>query len=146
MNQLIRNNHGFTLLEMLLVLSILIITSSIVYQFAMKISEKQSVNQFIQQVQLDIQRVQALSLSEPRLIYFSFSDRSYQAYYENAREKIVEGSYPPEVQLIKFSTLRKITIFSGEFWEFGTIRFHTPLGERQIIVNIQKGRMKIVEL
>lgn len=141
-----KNDQGFSLIEMLLVLFIVIVVSSIVYKVTYTISEKQAVEQFFNQVQLDIQRMQALAIEEKKTINVLFSDNNtYKAYY-SLDGKIFERSFPSIVQLNIYSNLKNIVIYpNGEVVNFGKIIFYTPFGERQLIVNIQKGRMRIVD-
>ncbi|RNC99218.1 type II secretion system protein [Lysinibacillus halotolerans] len=142
-----KNDQGFSLIEMLLVLFIVIVVSSIVYKVTYTISEKQAVEQFFNQVQLDIQRMQALAIEEKKTINVLFSDNNtYKAYYSLDGKKIFERSFPSIVQLNIYSNLKNIVIYpNGEVVNFGKIIFYTPFGERQLIVNIQKGRMRIVD-
>lgn len=143
----IKTDKGFTLIEMLLVLFIVIVVSSFVYKISLTITEKQVINQFFNQVQLDIQSMQALAIEEKKTINVLFSDNNtYKAYYSLDGKKIFERSFPSIVQLNIYSNLKNIVIYpNGEVVNFGKIIFYTPFGERQLIVNIQKGRMRIVD-
>ncbi|MBD8026080.1 type II secretion system protein [Ureibacillus sp. Re31] len=143
----IKTDKGFTLIEMLLVLFIVIVVSSFVYKISLTITEKQVINQFFNQVQLDIQSMQALAIEEKKTINVLFSDNNtYKAYYSLDGKKIFERSFPTNIQLNIYSNLKNIVIYpNGEVVNFGKIIFYTPFGERQLIVNIQKGRMRIVE-
>ncbi|SOC27372.1 prepilin-type N-terminal cleavage/methylation domain-containing protein [Ureibacillus xyleni] len=144
MRGLIFNSKGYTLLEILLVLFVVTIISSIALQFTNKFSEKHLVDMFIQQVQLDIQTIQAHSIEHETVITLEFnSQNSYYAYYDRGG-RIFERTYPPGIEITPYSTVRKIRMFKGVNYDFGKLRFKTPLGEKQIILNINKGRMKIV--
>lgn len=143
----IKTDKGFTLIEMLLVLFIVIVVSSFVYKISLTITEKQVIDQFFNQVQLDIQSMQALAIEEKKTINVLFSDNNtYKAYYSLDGKKIFDRSFPTNIQLNIYSNLKNIVIYpNGEVVNFGKIIFYTPFGERQLIINIQKGRMRIVE-
>ena len=142
-----KENGGFTFIEMLLVLTIVGMITTIVSHFALSISEKRNIDQFFTQVIYDIQRVQALAIEEEKSIQILFSDSNrYSAYYELGGEKIFVRNFPEEVKLNIFSNLKKFYIQpNGDVSQFGTIIFHTPNGERKLIVNIQEGRLRLVE-
>lgn len=147
MKRITLDSRGYTLLEMLLVLFILTIISSIVLQFSNEFAEKQKVESFIQQVQFDIQTIQALTIEQGRVITIEFNDKqSYYAYYDRSGQRIIDRPYPANIEFSPFSTVKLIRIFNGEINDFGKLKFITPLGEKQIIINIHKGRMKLAEL
>lgn len=68
----IKTDKGFTLIEMLLVLFIVMVVSSFVYKISLTITEKQVIDQFLNQVQLDIQSMQALAIEEKKTINVLF--------------------------------------------------------------------------
>lgn len=147
MNRILKNNQGYTLIEMLIVLFIIVTISSLVFQFTIKITEKRVVEQFFSQVMLDFQRVQALAIEEGRTITFVFIDNNtYKAYYDLGGNSILEKSFPKGIELNIYSNLKKIEFHpSGEVGKFGTILFNTPFGEKRLIVNMQKGRLRLNE-
>lgn len=147
LKRLLKNNRGFTLLEMLLVLFIITTISSIVFQFSIKLTEKREVEEFFNQLLLDIQRVQALAIEEERTITFVFHDKNiYKAYYEFGGKSILEKSFPTGIELNIYSNLKEIVFYSsGEIGKFGTVLFNTPFGEKRLIVNMQKGRLRLAE-
>ncbi|MFP3918760.1 type II secretion system protein [Lysinibacillus telephonicus] len=147
MKGILKNNHGYTLIEMLIVLFIVVTISSIVFQFTIKLTEKRVVEQFFNEVMLDIQRVQALAIEEGRTITFVFIDNNtYKAYYELGGKSILEKSFPKGIELNIYSNLKKIEFYpSGEIGKFGTVLFNTPFGEKRLIVNMQKGRLRLNE-
>lgn len=145
MKRYVRNNDGFTLLEMMLVLFIVVTISSVVLHFTIKITEKRVVDQFLNQVLFDLQRIQALAIEEETSITFVFNDNNtYKAYYDLGGVNILERSFPAGIELNIFSNLKKIDFYStGEVGKFGSILFKTPFGEKRLIVNMQKGRLRL---
>ena len=143
----IKNNHGFTLIEMLLVLSIIGLVTVILSHITLSISEKRNIDQFFTQVMFDIQRVQALAIEEEKTISISFNNGNrYSAYYQLGGENILTRNFPEGVKLNIYSNLKSFYFHpNGNVGQFGTIIFHTPIGNRNLIVNIQEGRLKLVE-
>lgn len=146
MKKYIQNERGFTLIEMLLVLFIVMIVSSIVFQISFKLSEKQVINHFFKQIQFDLQRMQSLAIETGETTMVIFVDNNTYIGYQDFGEVVFEKSFPPGVELNKYSNLKKIHYNSkGEVIKFGTVMFHTINGEKSLIINIEKGRVKLVE-
>ena len=142
------NSNGFTLIEMLLVLFIVLLISSIVFKITLTMTEKRIVNQFFQQVMLDIQEIQALAIArnEPFNIQF-YNYNHYKAYGIFSGEFIVERDFPKNITLEVTSNLKYFMVHpNGDVSNFGTIRFNTNLGQKNLIIYIKEGRMRIVEL
>ena len=142
-----KNSRGFTLIEMLLVLTIIGIITSIVCHVTLSISEKRNIDQFFNQLIFDIQNMQALAIKEEEKIAINFnSSNAYYAYYDLKDEKIITRTYPEGVKLNNYSNLKLLLITSnGNISKFGTLIFNTPYGERKLIVYIQEGRLRLVE-
>ncbi|WP_211254621.1 prepilin-type N-terminal cleavage/methylation domain-containing protein [Ureibacillus massiliensis] len=139
---------GFTLIEVLLVLSIVVLIGSIVSHVTFKLSEKSVVDQFIQQVTLDIQRMQTFAMEKEVYTTIVFLDNgTYKGYVQNEyNNPLLEKQFPSNIKLNTNSNLKRIRFnMNGDIVEFGSIVFFTYDGYRQLIVNIEKGRLKIVE-
>lgn len=142
----LKSNGGFTLLEMLVVLCIVIVVSSMVYQFSYKLTQKQEIDLFFSQVQLDIQRAQAFAIESGKYTTVQFSNNYYYAFQGFNSDKIFEKQYPVGIGIKQDSTYRKVQFNpNGEVVDFGTISFITPIGLKQLIINIEKGRIKFVQ-
>ena len=101
----VKNSHGYTLLEMLLVLFVAVTISSLVFQFTIKLTEKRVVEQFVNQILFDLQTAQALAIEERRSVTFVFlNNRTYKAYYELGGDSILERTFPAGIELNKYST------------------------------------------
>lgn len=139
---------GFTLIEVLLVLFIVVLIGSIVSHVSYKLSEESVVDQFIHQVTLDIQRMQTLAMEKEVYTTIVFLDNgTYKGYIQNEyNNPLLEKQFPTNIKLNKNSNLKRIRFnINGDIIEFGSIVFFTYDGYRQLIVNIEKGRLKIVE-
>ncbi|PYF03490.1 prepilin-type N-terminal cleavage/methylation domain-containing protein [Ureibacillus chungkukjangi] len=144
----VMNMRGFTLIEMLLVLFILLLTSSIVFQITLTLSEKWVVNQFFQQLMLDIQEIQALAIKNDEAFYIQFnSSNNYKGHGIFSGEILFEREIPQGIKVDMTSNLKHFMVYpSGDVSNFGTIKFHTPFGQTNLIIYIKEGRMRLVEL
>ena len=144
----VNNSNGFTLIEMLLVLFIVLLTSSIVFKITLTMTEKRVVNQFFQQVMLDIQEIQslAIAINEPFNVQF-YTNNHYKGYSIFSGEIIFERDFPKNITLEVTSNLKYFMVHpNGDVSNFGTIRFNTNFGQKNLIIYIKEGRMRIVEL
>ncbi|MFY3793137.1 competence type IV pilus minor pilin ComGD [Ureibacillus sp. MALMAid1270] len=143
----LKNQKGFTFIEMLLVLTIFTLISTIVSQLTIKTFERQAIDQFLVQVSLDIQRMQTLSMREGTHTTITFLDKWYKGHIHNDLTNYVfEKEYPSGITLESGSNLKKIKFYNnGEISDFGKVIFKTPFGKREVIVNIEKGRLRFVE-
>lgn len=147
---------GFTFVELLLVLTVTMIICSISLALGKAKLDERMVNQFLYQLMLDIEQVQSESIGSGVFSYLEFIDdgKKYKAYtwdgegdsLLNARRNFFIRELPEGVTYSYSSPLRQIKIDpQGTFSSFGTLIFITPTGNKSLIINIVKGRMKIVE-
>ncbi|RHW38496.1 prepilin-type N-terminal cleavage/methylation domain-containing protein [Lysinibacillus yapensis] len=143
----LKNSNGFTLVEMLLVLYIVLLTTSMVFHATANISEKRIVNQFFQQLMLDIQSAQAVAIEKETPITVRFIDEShFSANFLYSGKIVFERELPKNIKYNKHSNTKAIMFTAnGNIGDFGTIRFYTRFGEVRLVVNIQEGRMRIIE-
>lgn len=137
------DENGFTFLEMLLVLFIVMLFTSIVFSFSIQYSEKKVIDYFMHQVQLDILRAQATAIEEQQRIEFWFGDNNRYKIYNEFGFTYEEKPFPEGITLIKESNL-KVLKFSpfGEVNSFGKVRFLTSEGEKVLTIHIHKGRIR----
>lgn len=137
---------GFTLIEMLIVLSIVMTISLICIKVSMKVSEKIVVDHFFNQLLLDIQTTQQLAKEKERICILSFSSLNRYRVYHQLDEILLEREIPPCIKFEIESNLKSIQFNpNGSIRKFGTLKFYTPYGERYVVLNIQKGRIRYVE-
>lgn len=142
------NEKGFTLLEMLLVLFIVGIFTSITGQMIIKINEEKEIKAFLNQLELDIFTVESLSLKDEKLYYINFSN--YQNIYtvrDSTGNPIFTRNVPASLKYDINSYLKRIEYRSGSVNNFGKVIFEKVRGGGKIyiILNIEKGRVKIDE-
>lgn len=143
------SNHskGFTLIEVLLVLSILfVITSSVLFVSSSYI-QKNSIHLFINQFKLDVYHLQSLSVSEG--IYSTLVFDSTRTSYTTRKsfyEPLVKRTLPPGVTLSSQSGLSELSFHpNGSIEKFGTFIFNTPNGDLLVKFYIGKGRIAVEE-
>ncbi|MBK3494009.1 prepilin-type N-terminal cleavage/methylation domain-containing protein [Viridibacillus sp. YIM B01967] len=154
---------GFTFVELLIVLAITIVVCSLSIAVGKAKLDERMINQFLYQLMLDIEHTQSESIGNEVYSYLEFFDegKKYRAYtmvgmggvasqnnsaIPNLRHYYFTRELPEGVELSYSSTLQLIKINNkGVFSSFGTLAFATPTGKKSLIINIVKGRMKIVE-
>ncbi len=141
------NNKGFTLIEVLLVLSIVFVISSSILFVSTSYIQKNSLQLFMNQFKLDVYHIQSLSISNSIYSTLVFDDTgtSYttrKSFYE----PIVKRTFPSGVSLSKKSGLTEIAFHpNGSVVKFGTLIFNTPNGDVLVRVYIGKGRITVEE-
>ncbi|RFB10562.1 prepilin-type N-terminal cleavage/methylation domain-containing protein [Bacillus sp. HNG] len=120
------NDKGFTLIEALIVLSIVIIISSISLLQLRPLHESKKMDQFLEQLQNDIFLSQqyAISNSDPTTLYFSSSGSYYRLTRGNSQEVLLLRKIDPAIR-IQFTTLGQYLVFTsnGNIQRAGEIRF-----------------------
>lgn len=134
------DEKGFTIIEMLLVLSIVMVVSSSVILLSASKLEEMEEERFYKQLHLDIQRIQAISIGENKYtyIYFINNRRSYQA--RSANIILFEKELPRNMHLADESTIKTISFHpNGNLNNFGNLLFETERGEKRITLYIGRG-------
>lgn len=142
----LENEKGFTLIEMLLVLSIvMVMTTSILFIGTAKLEELEE-KRFFKQFHLDIQRLQAIAIAEEKYTYIKFSEKGTIYTAKSANVMLFEYKLPLNVRLSTQSYLQEISFHpNGSVKEFGTLVFETSKGLKVITVYIGKGKLKYEE-
>lgn len=136
------NERGFTLIELLLVLSIvMVMTSSIIFVATSKLEEVEE-KRFFKQFQLDVQRLQSISIGEQKYTYINFKENGSKYIAKSANVELFEYGMPIGVRLSKNSNLKEIAFHpNGSVKEFGTLLFETKNGLKKVTLYIGRGRM-----
>lgn len=141
-----RNEKGFTLLETILVLSIvMVITSSIIYVATSKVLEAEE-RRFFRQFHLDMQRMQSIAIAEAKLthLYFDGNGSRYVGGLTDA--PLFEYKLPKHMRLAKESTLKRVSFHpNGTVSQFGTFYFETSSGEKMVTIYIGGGKVNYEE-
>ena len=140
------NEKGFTMIEMLLVLSIMMVaTSSIIFVATSKLEEVEE-KRFFRQFHLDMQRLQAIAIGEYKYTYMNFDENGSKYVAKNANVPLFELKLPDHLRLSTDSYLKGITFHpNGTVSQFGTFLFETRNGPKTVTVYIGRGRLKYEE-
>lgn len=140
------NEKGFTLIEMLLVLAIVMtITSSVIFIATSKFVEKEE-RRFIRQFHLDVQSLQSIAIGEQISTYLNFSNGGTKYIARSSNSVFFESEMPPGFRLSTDSNLHEIRFHpNGTIREFGFLIFETKNGARKVTLYIGRGKMKYEE-
>lgn len=141
------NSRGYTLLEVLLVLSIVAtITMSVIF-ISNSYLEKKAFSLFMNQFKLDVYHMQNYSIvkSTQTELVFGNNGTTYttrKSYFE----PLIQRSLPSGIKLSSKSTLKSIAFNpNGSIVNFGTLTFETTNGIKMVRIYIGKGKMTVEE-
>lgn len=141
------NNKGYSFVELLLVLMIVMTISTSALYINNRYVEKREFNLFYNQLKLDVATVQLSAMQEGKYMKIVF-DTGGTRYIgrKSLYEPIFERNLPPGYQLSSRSTLNECAFSpNGTIEKFGTMVFNTPSGLKNVRVFIGKGRMSLDE-
>ncbi|WP_269915886.1 competence type IV pilus minor pilin ComGD [Psychrobacillus psychrodurans] len=134
------NQKGFTMIEMLLVLSIVIVVSSSVLLLTSTKMKEMEEERFYRQLHLDIQRLQAISITDYRYTHLTFPANRTKYQGKIADKLLFEKELPKHMRLSVDSTLKGIAFHpGGNVNDFGNFLFETDKGEKRITIYIGRG-------
>lgn len=138
-----KNNHGFTLIEVLFVLGIFSLLLFIAVPIQFSTLEKQETKQFLETFQSDVMLVQNESYASTDRIDFTFdrTDHSYMAQVASKNDLLFKRSYPSDWQITDNFPVDGITFSkNGTIKKGGTITITTSSDTYDIIFPFGKGR------
>ncbi|MEG0260321.1 MAG: competence type IV pilus minor pilin ComGD [Lysinibacillus sp.] len=142
-----KNEKGFTLIEMLLVLFVVMSLTGIVMKLTIKTAEDKEMERFLTQLQLDIQYIQIDAMQRDTSLFIKFEEvpESY-VVKKDFKTVLYRRLLPKNVTFARTSTLKTIHFTpTGNVRQFGSLIFITPKGNKRVTINIGKGRMRIDE-
>lgn len=142
----INGQRGFTLVEMLLVLAIVVLLSTFAVRFTIKNIEQHQTEQFFKQFQQDMHYLQSYAMAHNVSVRMDIRSNG-KRYLGIATSKgtILEKSTPNGYSLVQWNPYRIQYLPNGNVSTIGALTFLTPEGKRQIQVYIGKGRMRLDE-
>ncbi|SER80985.1 competence type IV pilus minor pilin ComGD [Psychrobacillus sp. OK032] len=150
MGRVKRNEKGFTLVETILMLSIVtVLTSSIVYVTTSKI-EAAEEKRFFRQFHLDMQKIQSIAIGETKYTHIYFDENGSKYVGEWANTRLFEFKVPKHMRLSIDSNLKRVSFHpNGMVTQFGTFLFEIKKGTKtvtkSVTVYIGTGRLKYEE-
>lgn len=140
------DEKGFTLIETVLVLSIVIvITSSIIYVTSSKIDQVEE-RRFFRQFHLDVQRLQSIAIGEYKYTYLKFEENGTKYVGKSGNIALFENQLPTHMRLTSLSNLKDVAFHpNGTVSQFGTLTFETKKGLKSVTLYIGSGRLNYEE-
>lgn len=142
----VKSERGYTFVEMLFVLFIVICLSTIVVKYSLKAAETRELEQFFTQIQLDIQYIQTYSMQQGEYISMKFESSSKRYIIKkDIFTELFERPFPKGVELIPSSSSIYTIIynFNGNVMTPGTVYFKTPQGTKKIVITLGRGRSRV---
>lgn len=141
-----KNECGFTLIEMLLVLLIVMCLTGIVTKVSMKMAEAKEIERFFAQLQLDIQFIQMYSMQQQQYVSMKFeAPTNRYIIKKDFYTTDYERPFPKGVEFLSgastFVTIMYKT--NGNVSQSGTLYFNTPQGLRKVVITIGVGRVRV---
>ncbi|QDP99242.1 type II secretion system protein [Lysinibacillus fusiformis] len=142
----IKNERGFTLIEMLIVLFVVMCLTGIVTKISLKVAEIKELERFFTQIQLDVQFIQTYSMQQREYVSMKFESPPHRYiikkdFYTNYYER----PFPKGVELMTASsTIQSIMYnYNGNIINAGTLYFKTPQGIKKVVMTLGRGRSRV---
>jgi len=137
---------GFTLIETLLVLMVVVIIATSAIRFTVKNIEKRQTENFFRQFQMDLHYLQSYAMANKVTVRVLFINNGTEFIGRVGIDNIIFRRKMPEGFSVNTqNSYRPQYLPSGNVAEFGVLTFHTPEGWRQLYIYIGKGRMFLDE-
>lgn len=147
--QTVRDQQGFTFLELLLVLSIMIILTAVILPFSEKrlqrVTEEDALKLFITTVHET--QLYAITHQENVALIFSDSGTTYKSEKGDPAVTLTRGAFPEGMGRTKHSPLKRLDFAeTGYMIKTGKMYFFTQSkGEISISFQFERGRMIVNE-
>jgi len=142
----LKNDQGYTLLEMLIVLFSVMCLTAIVMKYSLKQAEIKELERFFTQVQLDIQYIQTYSMHHREYISMKF-ESSTKRYIikKDFYTHLYDRPFPKGVELMPASSSVQTIMYnySGNVMTAGTVTFKTPQGIKRVVITLGRGRARV---
>lgn len=141
-----QNEKGFTLIEMLLVLMIVIVVSSIALNVTIKNIKVDQTKEFFRQFQIDMHYLQsyAMAYKETVRVLYVKDGKEYIGIV-GTNKIVLRRTMPEGYSGNTANTFVLQYLPNGNVSRVGALTFHTPEGGRRLKVYIGKGRLQLDE-
>ncbi|WP_110927422.1 competence type IV pilus minor pilin ComGD [Bacillus massiliglaciei] len=141
-----KRQSGFTLSEILVVLAVFLMLTSLAAAAYPSFGEELKNEQFIQQFEDDLYYSQQYALSHAETVHFYLSEDQY-AVQSNNGKNLLKRSIPPDIAYQKGSLPNKISFTpTGVTSNSGTLQFKTPKNKYKLTIYIGKGKFLLVKV
>lgn len=142
----IKDEQGFTLIEMLLVLFIVMSLTGIVVKISLKVAEAKEIERFFTQLQIDIQFIQMYSMQQQEYVSMKFESPTNRYIIKKDMHTIdFERPFPKNVEFLSGPSTFVTIMYkaNGNVSKSGTLYFSTPQGVRKVIITLGVGRVRV---
>lgn len=141
-----QNEKGFTLIEMLLVMMIVIVVSSVALSFTVKNIQVDQTEEFFRQFQVDMHYLQSYAMAHQKKVRVVYLKDGKEYRGIAGLDNIVLRRTMPEGYLGNTANTFVLQYLpNGNVSRVGALTFHTPEGGRRLKVYIGKGRLQLDE-
>lgn len=143
---MIRENKGFTFVEVLLVLAMTLLLGTLALSYGEKGMKSQEINHFFDQLVNDSLYIQKYGLNNrtKTVIEFDFNAHEYTARLALSRRKLFSRSMPNSLRMNEKSTINRIAFNeNGNASYVGKIICEYVGGEREVYVYLGSGRVTV---
>jgi competence protein ComGD len=141
----LRSKRGFTLIEMLVVLSVVTILISLGGLSFRSISLIMDKKMFISQLEADLYYAQSYAMNRKLEVYVQFyAEANRYVAMDNNHVRIIDRTFSPNNKMLSGSNLTAFSITpDGNISRFGTMYFKTGNEKIKLVVNIGRGRFNV---
>ena len=141
-----RNERGFTLIEMLLVLMVFSIITMIAVSFSYRYVKMNQYDQAIEQLRLTLHLAQSIAQKEQSVAYVYSKEGNEIALITLFREYELSWNTPEGMSIYFHTKSNRIRFISnGSISEIGSIEIITPEKTIKYSMNMSKGRLRLIE-
>ncbi|OAS85117.1 competence type IV pilus minor pilin ComGD [Metabacillus litoralis] len=143
------HKNGFTLVESLLVLSIVTIMSFVLIVNIFPIYHEKVIETFLEQFEKDMMYAQQYALvnDEPVYILFAVERNQYKIVTGESAKTLLSSNYQHKIQIEGVTLKNRVTFNSnGSIQKSGTMLITYNGSSYKVIFYLGKGRMKIEKL
>jgi len=137
------NQKGFTLVEMLVVLSIFILVSSVGYFPFQSYYEKKQLDYFVKRLEQDLLFTQLYAISHEKITTLDVYGEFYTIRNALNEPMILRRYYPKEFYIEFYNVnmgKKMIFLANGNIYRSGTVRIHYKNKKRKMVFQLGKGR------
>ena len=143
---MIRNEHGFTLIEMLLVLMIFSVVTIIAISFSYRYVKINQYEQAIEQLRLTIHLAQLTAQQEEVTSYIRIGEENKIVLIASFTEHELSWKLPEGMRVYFQTNTSRIRFnSSGNISEIGNLEIKTPEKTKRYSINLSKGRLRFIE-
>ncbi|MGM9951625.1 MAG: prepilin-type N-terminal cleavage/methylation domain-containing protein [Lysinibacillus sp.] len=141
-----KDGRGFTLLETLLVLLILMVVTTVVMSFSYKHLKEDQYEQAIERFRLTLHESYMVAQEENRPVDVYIVKGRYVKTKRSIQQFDEIWELPEGMKITIYTTKTYITFTSkGSVAELGKVEITTPYKTIQYSINMSKGRLRLIE-